>query len=38
MGTGQSGMVRPVRANLQYLCRNRELVRKHGERFGAKWS
>jgi hypothetical protein len=34
----QSGMVRRVRANLQYLCRDRGLVRKHGERFDAKWS
>jgi hypothetical protein len=34
----QSGMVRRVRANLQYLCRDRKLVRKHGERFAAKWS
>jgi hypothetical protein len=34
----QSGMVRRVSANLQYLCRNRKLVRKHGERFGVKWS
>jgi hypothetical protein len=34
----QSGMVRRVRANLQYLHRDRKLVRKHGERFDAKWS
>jgi hypothetical protein len=34
----QSGMVWRVRANLQYLCRDRKLVRKHGERFGSKWS
>jgi hypothetical protein len=34
----QAGMVRRVRANLQYLCRDRKLVRKHGERFDAKWS
>lgn len=32
------GMVRRVRANLQYLAKDRGLVRKHGERFDAKWS
>jgi hypothetical protein len=31
-------MVRRVRANLQYLHRDRKLVTKHGERFDAKWS
>ena len=34
----QSGMVRRVRAKLQYLCRDRKLVTKYGERFDAKWS
>jgi hypothetical protein len=32
------GMVRRVRANLQYLARDRGLIRKYGERREAKWS
>jgi hypothetical protein len=35
---GMVRRVRRVRANLQYLARDRGLVQKHGERFDAKWS
>jgi hypothetical protein len=34
----KKGMSHRVRANLRYLWKDKGLVRKHGERFGAKWS